>query len=273
MKSLNSDEVNMSPLVSVIMATHNGDERLSRAVDSILNQTYQNFELLICNDGSNNSVTFRILESLIANPLITIITNEINKGLAFSLNRCIEVAKGDYFVRMDDDDISSNDRLEKLVKYLDLNPSLSFVGSFANLTGDKYKSRLSVPIAPIVNDVFNARAFIHASLMIRRAAIQKVGLYTVSEATNRLEDYDLFCKLYEQGIVGKNIPEYLYDISEGANWNKRRTVSFRIREFKLRYYWFKRLKLSLVHLPILLKPLILAFLPQKIYNFIRSKNR
>ena len=263
----------MGPRVSVIMATYNGDEKLSKSIDSLLNQSYQDFEIVICNDGSNSSLTINILNKLKSNPVINIIDNKENKGLASALNRCINIAKGEYLLRMDDDDISSIDRLEKLVGYLDLNPSLSFVGSFANIFGDIYKSKISLPIAPTVSDIFNARAFIHASLLIRRTAIQKVGLYTVNDATNRLEDYDLFCKLYENGIFGNNVPEYLYDINEGADWNNRRTASFRIREFKLRYYWFKRLKLPITQLPFLFKPLFLAILPGKIYNLLRYKKR
>jgi glycosyltransferase EpsE len=263
----------MGSIVSVIMATHNGGDKLSNAIESILNQTYQNFELIICNDCSDNSITAKVLDSYRSFSKITILNNEINMGAGFSRNRCIEIANGDLYAIMDDDDISSSDRLEKMVRYLDLNPSISFAGSFANLIGDTYKSRLSVPIAPNVNDVFNARAFVHASIIIRKSALESVGFYSVNEATNRLEDYDLFCKLYEQEIIGKNVPEYLYDIYEGANWNKRRTVSFRIREFKLRLYWYKRLNLSLVQVPSVFKPLFLAFLPTVIYNFIRSNKR
>lgn len=263
----------MSSLVSVIMCTYNGGSSIRNAVNSILNQTYRNIEIIICDDGSDDIQTKNIIERYKTHVNIKVFSNLKNQGIAFSLNECIKLAQGELLLRMDDDDISAYNRVERMVDFISRNHDVSFAGSFANLIGEKYKTTLSLPLIPQIKDIFNSRAFIHASLLIRRSAIQKVGLYTVSEATNRLEDYDLFCKLYEQGIVGKNIPEYLYDISEGASWNKRRTVSFRIREFKLRYYWFKRLKLSLVHLPILLKPLILAFLPQKIYNFIRSKNR
>lgn len=260
----------MAPFVTVIMATYNGGERLIRAIESILNQTYKNFELLICNDGSTDPSTIEVLDGYKSHPKIKILNNQYNKGLAFSLNLCIDNAKGDYLMRMDDDDYCSKYRIKRLLEFLIKNPKISFVGSYANLIGESYESKLSLPLNPKRIDVFNARGFIHASIMIRKSAIRVVSLYTVSDATNRLEDYDLFCKLYEKEIIGRNIPEYLYDITEGINWNNRRTISFRFREFKLRYYWFNLLRLPLSQLPLVFKPLILAFVPVRIYNYIRS---
>ena len=107
------------PLVSVLMAVYNGEKYLLEAIESILNQTYTNFEFLIINDGSTDSTEEIILSY--SDQRIRYIKNEQNLKLIASLNKGLDLAKGKYIARMDADDISLPDRLEKQVNFLERN--------------------------------------------------------------------------------------------------------------------------------------------------------
>lgn len=117
---------NISPKVSVVMSVYNGEKYLPETIDSILNQTFKDFEFIIINDGSTDK-TAKILTSY-DDPRIRIFNQE-NMGLTKSLNRAISLAKGEYIARMDADDISYPERLKKQVDYLNKNPDIGLVGS------------------------------------------------------------------------------------------------------------------------------------------------
>ena len=120
------------PKVSVIMGVHNGEKTLSRAIDSILNQTFSDFELIICDDFSTDA-TYKIMKSYaLKDNRIIILKNERNLGLAASLNKCINISKGEYIARMDDDDISYSERFCRQVDFLDHNHKYAFVSSIVD---------------------------------------------------------------------------------------------------------------------------------------------
>ena len=106
-------EVRRMPKISVIMGVHNGEKTLPRAIDSILNQTFTDFELIICDDCSTDATIQVIKDYIEKDNRVILIRNESNSGLAASLNNCINISKGEYIARMDDDDISHVDRFEK----------------------------------------------------------------------------------------------------------------------------------------------------------------
>ena len=108
-----------NPRVTALMSVFNGDKYLSEALESILNQTFTNFEFLIINDGSNDR-TEDILKSY-DDVRIRIINNDNNMGLAKSLNKGLRIARGEYIARMDADDISLPTRLARQVEFLDKN--------------------------------------------------------------------------------------------------------------------------------------------------------
>jgi glycosyltransferase involved in cell wall biosynthesis len=256
--------------VSVIIATLNGDEGLIMAIDSVLNQTYPNIEIIVCNDASKSVKTIELLNSYLNDDKIRLLSNETNMGAAYSRNKCILESSSELIVLMDDDDYSPSHRVETLVRAIKEYPDVGFVGSFATIKGDDYVGILSPPLNPSIIDVFKSRAFVHASILIRKSAFEKVGNYSTTKETNRLEDYDLFCKLYEKGIKGVNIPEDLYLINESNSWISRRNFNSRFREFRLRLYWFNRFKLSYLMFPIVIKPLLIAIFPKRVYVFLRG---
>lgn len=122
-----------NPKVTVLMSVYNGESYLNEAVDSILTQTFTDFEFLIIDDASTDS-TPEILRSYV-DPRIRIIINEKNQGLTKSLNKGLEIAVGEYIVRMDADDISLPERLEVQVKFMENNPEIYVCGSWIEIIG------------------------------------------------------------------------------------------------------------------------------------------
>lgn len=111
------------------MGVYNSNyDLLKKSIESILNQTYANFEFIICDDCSTNDVKKVIQEYQEKDSRIIYLKNDHNRGLAYSLNRCIDTSSGNYIARQDDDDISLETRFEKQVSFLNTNPQYDFVG-------------------------------------------------------------------------------------------------------------------------------------------------
>ena len=139
------------PKISVVMPVYNTDEMpLRRSIESILNQTYGNFEFLIINDGSVNNVKDVVLSY--DDERIIYIENESNKGIEYSLNRGFKLAKGEYIARMDSDDYSYPQRFEKQINLMDSDLSID-LSTGAMKVFDEYNNRTFVyGDADILND-------------------------------------------------------------------------------------------------------------------------
>lgn len=124
--------------ISVIMGVYNpkNKEQLMAAVASIVNQTFQNWEMLLYDDGSESTYIPVIQEAANMDSRITLIRNPKNHGLAYGLNQCIQRAKGRYIARMDDDDISKPQRLEKMYEFLENHKEYQWVGSNSELINE-----------------------------------------------------------------------------------------------------------------------------------------
>ena len=196
------------PLVSVVMSVYNGEKYLREAIDSILNQTFKDFEFIIINDGSTDD-TLKIIKSY-KDPRIMLTSRE-NKGLVASLNEGIERARGKYIARMDADDISVSERLQLQVEYLESNPCVGLVGSqFCTINKDDSvaKSLVSMPITDYDIKLLlgYGTVFCHSSVLFKKELIGKVGGY--DEKYYLAEDHDLWCRMAEVTKV-HNIPEVL----------------------------------------------------------------
>lgn len=196
--------------VTVLMSVYNGKKYLREAIDSILNQTFNEFEFLIINDGSTDR-TDEILRSY-DDHRIKIIKNETNIGLTKSLNIGLRMAKGEYVARMDADDVSMPERLEKEVNFLDQNRNVGLVGSFA-LQIDEDGNILRILERSVNNSAIKRgllekyNQFWHGSVMFRKECIERVGNYR--EEFQAAQDYDLWLRIADQYEVA-NIPEGLY---------------------------------------------------------------
>jgi len=264
------------PKVSVIMGIYNTQniELLKKAIESILNQTYKDFEFIICDDGSTDS-TYEIVKELTkSDSRVMLIKNEKNMGLAYSLNHCLSVASGEYIARMDADDISLLNRFEEQVKFLDYNKEYSLVGSCADLIDENSTTwgTRKVKEYPSKEDFLFGTCFIHPTIMIRKTILKEMNGYRVAPETKRAEDYDLFMRIYSKGYKGYNIQKVLYQYREDKLSYKRRSFKYRFGELKVRYEGFKLMGLLPKGYLYVLKPLIVGLIPQKILAIIRNEN-
>ena len=192
-----------SKKISVIMPVYNTkEEYLREAIESILNQTYSNFEFIIVNDGSTNNAEDVILSY--KDKRIVYIKQE-NKGVSAASNNGWEKAQGEYIARVDSDDISYPDRFEKQIKFLEENPEYSLVGSWTEILGTKRIIKLPQDIK--LMDLLADCPFIHSSIMFRKADFDKYNLRYPNNM-NLAEDYMLYAKAI-QYLKMTNLQEVL----------------------------------------------------------------
>lgn len=198
-----------NPLVSVVLAAYNAEQYIQQAVDSILQQTYPDFELIVIDDASTDT-TPEIL-STCADPRIKILRNEKNLGPYGAANRGISMARGEILARHDADDVSMPERFAHQVAAFQANPNLVLVGS-SYLIIDREGKTLDLTLLPDTNEKLQKRLehgniFIQGATMFRRTAFEKVGGYR--EYFPVSQDYDLFLRLAEVGEIN-NLPDALY---------------------------------------------------------------
>lgn len=196
------------------MPVYNGEKYLRESIDSILNQTFQDFEFLIIDDGSSDR-SLEIIKSYQDNR-IRIIKNAKNLGISQSLNNGLNLAKGDYIARMDCDDISLPNRFYTQVNFLNRNSEVVVVGSYMDLIdpeGYKTKQQYLYPLTNenIIYSMLYSNPMGHPSVMFRREEVIKVGGYRLKKEWNNLstEDYDLWLRLATHSYKLANIPEVL----------------------------------------------------------------
>jgi glycosyltransferase involved in cell wall biosynthesis len=195
------------PRVSVVLAVYNTERYVREAIDSILGQTFEDFEFIIVNDGSTDGTTDILLSY--EDPRIVLLRNEQNSGVTRALNRGLARARGEYIARMDPDDFSMPERLEKLVAYLDAHPAVGLVGAWSEWT-DEQLERLFVLKPPTDSPLIKwtllfRNSFVHPSVMYRRSLIERLGGYGTDYALDR----DLWTRLIPETEMA-NLPEILH---------------------------------------------------------------
>lgn len=261
--------------VSVIMGVHNGQQFLREAIDSVLAQTFCDFELLICDDGSTDTTSEILQEYVKRDPRVRVLTNQVNIGLAASLNRCIDQAKGTYLARMDADDRCAHDRFAVQVAFLDNHPEVSVVGTSAFFMDDNSvvfgQRACDVERRISLADAVKAAQLIHPTVMMRTDAVRSVHGYSVNDLTTRAEDYDLWCKLCEKNAELVLLPQKLLYYREDTANISRRKYRYRIQEAKLKYYWICRTGMPVSYLFFAVKPLIVGLIPLNLYRVLHKK--
>lgn len=199
--------------ISVLMAVYNGEKYLKSAIDSILNQTYKNFELLILNDGSTD-LSVSIIEEY-TDARIKLYHNEINKGLIYTRNRLLQLATCDLIAIMDCDDISHPQRLEKQIVFLNNNSDVVLCGTFGEII-DENNIFLGIKVMPEKNkyliniEMLFKNQFIHSSVVYYKEIAINMGGYSF---INGCEDYGLFSKMSLKYRLA-NIDEFLVQYRE-----------------------------------------------------------
>ena len=230
--------------ISVIMAVYNCAEYLPDAIESILNQTYTNWELILCDDASADN-TYEVAKRYRdSNPeKIILVKNKENKKLSYGLNKCLKLANGKYVARMDGDDKCLPERFERQVAYLKAHPEYDLVGTAMQRFDDKGLGGINYSIDN--PDYYTLRRhvpFHHATIMTYKYVYDKLDGYTDLPQVERVEDYDLWFRFYALGFNGNNLRDPLYLVREDRNAVKRRKRKYRINGIRTTIKGFSLLK-------------------------------
>lgn len=213
--------------VTVLMAVYNDAEFVEKAVESILLQTFSDFEFVIVDDGSaDGSGT---IVSAVADPRVRVIRNPVNYGLTRSLNIGFAAARGEFIARQDADDVSHRTRLEKQVRFLDTHADVALVGSQVRIIGREGKPLRSRVLKPVTEDgiaweLMFGNPFVHSSIMLRTSVMRQMGGYNEQFATS--QDVDLWSRVAEKARVA-NLAECLLDFRTHRDSVSRRNYSAR----------------------------------------------
>lgn len=228
------DMSQIKPIISVLMPAYNAAEYIHEAIDSILTQTFIDFEFVIINDGSTDTTEEIILSY--SDERIKYYANESNMGIVKTLNRGIDLCQGKYIARMDADDVSLPDRLEKQVHRLEANPQIVACGTLYAIYGDERQT--PVDVATDVQDIRYDMAiycqFAHSTMMVRKYTLNQYKL-RYREEYKCAEDYKLWTELLKYGDI-INIPEilgYIRQCEEGisiSNADKQKNLSDIVRK-------------------------------------------
>lgn len=243
----------MAEKISVIMACYNCEKTIGKAIASILAQTYTNWIMICCDDGSTDR-THQILKEYKKQypDKFVILRNERNMKLAYSLNKCLCCVKTDYIARMDADDESTPDRFEKQIAFLSKRPEYIVCGTkmliFSELSGRRYES--NVEEFPNKYTLHRHTPFNHATIMCRREMFDVLGYYSEENKAVRCEDKELWYRFFAEGLIGANLTEPLYKLTEDKALIYRSTRKSRwngfltdIRGYRLLgypWYWYAK---------------------------------
>ena len=238
------------PQVTVLMSVYVRIDPgyLEKAIASILAQTFDDFEFTIIADGRLTSCQQETLKRYAAaDTRLTILQNDQRRGLSYSMNLGISLSKSDYVARMDADDVSLPERLEKQIALLEDHKDIEIVGTFVYEIddADRIVFRKRLPVGPADLALFLAKRdpFVHPTVVFRRNVFGKVGLYNQELRTN--QDTDLWCRSFIAGARGANIPEFLYLFRRDKDFfDRRRGYRYAFNVLKLRCGYIRRIGLS-----------------------------
>ncbi len=248
-------ESNLKPLVSVLMSVYNAEKYLKEAIQSVLTQTYENFEFIIVDDGSeDNSLS---IINQIKDERIRLIVNEKNKGLIYSLNKGLETAVGKYVIRMDADDISDPERFDTQIRYMEKHPEIGISGTAYQSFGEGFSSKTRILESnPLQNkaDLMFYPVLAHPSVIMRKSVLDENNL-RYSEEFKNAEDYGLWVEasnFTKISNIRKKLLNYrILDKSITRQANKDFNSRFNIHK-KIYQLYFERIGLHLSDQELLL---------------------
>ncbi|MCR0523018.1 MAG: glycosyltransferase family 2 protein [Clostridium sp.] len=266
--------VNNNSLVSILMAAYNSEKYISEAIESVLAQSYKNWELIICDDCSNDSTLQISKKYSHIDPRIKVIRNKENSGQATARNNAFKNCTGSYIAILDSDDRFHSDKIKIQVDFLMKNINVGFVGCCAYMFNEDIGvyGKIKKKRQPSTLDVLRNNGFVCATIMMKREVFEKVGHYTISKTLRTGEDYNLICKIYDAGYIGANLPEFLYEYRVDNTNYKRRNYSSYYSEFKTAFHcirnnWFSRFNIPKKYMIFAFTPLIKGIIPKSIVKF------
>ena len=260
------------PELSVIMGVFNTPKSyIDKAINSVLNQTFTDFEFIICNDGCTDD-TFNYIRHKYNDNRIVWLENESNRGLAYTLNNCLSYVCGKYVARMDTDDYSREKRFQVQIDYLRAHEDVGVANCNIYVFDDNgvYGERKASEDISIKDFLFS-NPIIHPAVMISKKALDRVGGYRDIDMTFRNEDYDMFLRMISKGIKMHTIQEVLFEFREDKDTISRRKYKYRINEYLIKCDNFKKMGMLPKYYLYCLKPLVVGLLPSGILKLVRNK--
>ncbi len=241
----------MSGIVSVIMACYNAEKTLSQAVESILCQTFRDFEFIIVNDASTDNTTDILHYYQARDNRVILVNNDINIGLAASLNRALLVSKGRFIARMDADDVANPKRLEKQLDFMLQHSAIDVLGTAIKKIDRRDDTPLGVAFLSETHDDIVSKIFIkppvyHPTIMIKKSVFEAYGYY--DENIRWGEDADLWYRIYDK-VRFHNLPDVLLTYRVKS----RLDVSKAVSNLKNKCSHLKRRNILAAYIPVLLK--------------------
>ncbi len=237
--------MNTSPKVTVIIPVYNREKYVSEAIDSILTQSFTDFELLLIDDGSTDG-SVEVMRSY-TDPRIRLVYNGSNLGIPKTRNKSLQLARGEYIAMLDSDDYAHPDRLKKQVAFLDRHPDYAVVGSWAaemDENGRLWRRIKIFPVSPgeVQSGLLFRCCFLHPSIMARKAVLQVYGYrdqYVVCS------DFELLVRIARKYKLG-NLPQILvrhrihagritYEKAQWVEAKKREIASAQLTELGVRF--------------------------------------
>lgn len=260
------------PRISVIMGIYNCASTLVEALDSLYAQTYRDFKIILCEDGSSDN-TYQVAKDYASlHNNIILIKNDKNMGLNYTLNRCLEYADTEYVARMDGDDISLPERLEKEISFLDTHPEYAVVSGpmiYFDENGDFNRGVGHGEVTKL--DFIKTSVICHAPCMVRTEIFKAVGGYTVDKHLLRIEDYHLWYKIFSAGYKLYMLKDPIYKMRDDRNAYRRRTFKSRVNACRLRLKVYRNLNIPFYYYPTAFKGLIVGMLPKSIYKKLHQQ--
>lgn len=187
--------------ISVVMPAYNAEKYITEAIDSILNQTYTDFEFIIINDGSTDNTEDIILSY--KDERIVYLKNEKNSGIVYTLNRGLDVARGEYIARMDSDDISLPTRFEEQIKYLEKHKNIAVLGTAIKIFGDNIEASVfenSVHPKKAKAELLFSSSLAHPTVIIKKTILDSFNL-RYEEDYKGMEDFRLWWRISQYGDI------------------------------------------------------------------------
>lgn len=254
------------------MGVYNCADTLGEAIESIINQTYTDWELIMCDDGSQDNTLEVARYYMQQEPKrIHVITNPVNMGLNKTLNNCLAEARGQFIARMDGDDVCDNTRFEKEMKVLAEHPEYAIVSTEMGMFDKGVQwGKTNYKETPQPKDFIRESQFCHAACLVRKEAYDSVGGYTIDEKLLRVEDYHLWIKMYAKGYRGYNIKEVLYMMRDDRNAATRRTFKNRMNEVYVKRFAIRALHLPFYYHIYCLRPILVGLTPKWLYKLLHK---
>lgn len=235
------------PLISVVMPCYRESlEVLGRTVDSVLNQTYEELELVVVVDDPSQTATIQMLRARAGqDPRIRVFVNPQNLGVWPSYNRGVREARGDLIAIQDADDISLPHRLERLHGFLAANPEVGVVGSgLEYVSSDSGQTLLIRHYPPVVRgEIRRYSPLAHATTLLRAGLYQRHGFYDESERYRHAADYELWFRWFSAGVRMANVQEVLYRYFQSDSNFKTQNVKAILRDtLRIKHAYARRLR-------------------------------